>query len=31
MSMNIRKFEKKFNIRLPSIKSEIINEIKNYK
>jgi dTDP-4-dehydrorhamnose reductase len=31
MSMNIRKFEKKFSIRLPSIKSEIINEIKNYK
>lgn len=31
MIMNIRKFEKKFNIRLPSIKSEIINEIKNYK
>jgi len=31
MSMNIRKFEKKFNIRLPSIKSEIISEIKNYK
>lgn len=31
MSMNIRKFEKKFNIRLPSIKREIINEIKNYK
>jgi len=30
MSMNIRKFEQKFNIRLPSIKSEIINEIKNY-
>ena len=30
MSMNIRKFEKKFNIRLPSIKNEIINEIKNY-
>jgi dTDP-4-dehydrorhamnose reductase len=30
MSMNIRKFEKKFKIRLPSIKSEIINEIKNY-
>jgi hypothetical protein len=28
--MNIRKFEKKFKIRLPSIKSEIINEIKNY-
>jgi dTDP-4-dehydrorhamnose reductase len=31
MSMNIKKFEKKFNFRLPSIKSEIINEIKNYK
>lgn len=31
MSMNIRKFEKKFNIRLPSIKTEIINESKNYK
>jgi dTDP-4-dehydrorhamnose reductase len=30
MSMNTRKFEKKFNIRLPSIKNEIINEIKNY-
>jgi dTDP-4-dehydrorhamnose reductase len=30
MSMNIRKFEKKFNIRLPCIKSEIIKEIKNY-
>ena len=31
MSMNTRKFEKKFNIRLPSVKSEIINEIRNYK
>jgi dTDP-4-dehydrorhamnose reductase len=31
MSMNIKKFEKKFNIKLPNIKSEIINEIKNYK
>jgi dTDP-4-dehydrorhamnose reductase len=31
MSMNINKFEKKFNIKLPKIKSEIIKEIKNYK
>jgi dTDP-4-dehydrorhamnose reductase len=31
MNMNIRKFQKKFNIKLPSIRSEIINEIKNYK
>lgn len=30
MSMNIKKFEKKFKIRLPSIKSEIIKEIRNY-
>jgi dTDP-4-dehydrorhamnose reductase len=31
MSMNIRKFEKKFYMKLPDIKSEIIKEIKNYK
>jgi dTDP-4-dehydrorhamnose reductase len=31
MSMNIKKFENKFNIKLPKIKNEIINEIKNYK
>jgi dTDP-4-dehydrorhamnose reductase len=31
MSMNTKKFEKKFNVRLPNIKKEIINEIKNYK
>jgi len=31
MNMNIKKFEKEFNIKLPDIKNEIINEIKNYK
>ena len=31
MSMNIKKFENKFNIKLPKIKNEIIDEIKNYK
>lgn len=31
MSMNTKKFEKIFNVRLPNIKKEIINEIKNYK
>lgn len=31
MTMNIKKFEKKFNFKLPSIEREIINEIKNYK
>ncbi len=30
MFMNVDKFEKKFNIILPSIKGEIIKEIKNY-
>ena len=30
MSMNINKFEKKFEINLPSIRSEIINEAKEY-
>lgn len=31
MFMNVDKFEKKFNIKLPLIRQEIINEIKNYK
>ena len=31
MAMNINKFEKKFNIKLPSIQNEIIKEIKDYK
>ena len=31
MFMNVNKFEKKFNIKLPFIKREIINEIKNYR
>jgi len=31
MFMNVDKFEKKFNITLPSIKNEIIKEIRNYK
>ena len=31
MSMRLNKFSKFFNIKLPSIESEIINEIKNYK
>jgi dTDP-4-dehydrorhamnose reductase len=31
MNMNIKKFENEFNIKLPDIKNEIINEIKNYK
>ena len=31
MFMNVNKFEKKFNIKLPLIRQEIINEIKNYK
>ena len=31
MTMNIAKFETKFNIILPKIKNEIINEIKSYK
>lgn len=30
MYMNVEKFEKKFNIKLPHIKSEIKNEAKNY-
>jgi dTDP-4-dehydrorhamnose reductase len=30
MSMDIRKFEKTFNFKLPSIKDEMIKEIKNY-
>ena len=30
MIMNIRKFENKFNIKLPKIKNEIINESKKY-
>ena len=30
MIMNIRKFENKFNIKLPKIKNEIINEAKQY-
>ena len=30
MFMNVDKFEKKFNIKLPSIRNEIIKEIKNY-
>jgi dTDP-4-dehydrorhamnose reductase len=30
MFMDVDKFEKKFNIKLPSIKQEITNEIKNY-
>jgi dTDP-4-dehydrorhamnose reductase len=30
MFMNIDKFEKKFNIKLPLVKQEIVNEIKNY-
>ena len=30
MFMNVDKFEKKFNIKLPLIKQEITNEIKNY-
>ena len=30
MFMNVNKFEKKFNIKLPLIRQEIINEIKNY-
>ena len=31
MIMNVKKFEKKFNIKLPNIKREITNETKNYK
>jgi dTDP-4-dehydrorhamnose reductase len=31
MSMDVKKFEKNFDIKLPKIKNEIINEIKNYK
>ena len=31
MSMNVKKFERKFNIKLPKVKNEIIIEIKNYK
>jgi len=31
MSMNVKKFEKVFKIKLPKIKNEISNEIKNYK
>ena len=30
MTMNIKKFEKIYNIKLPNIKSEIINETKKY-
>jgi len=30
MFMDVNKFEKKFNIKLPFIKREIINEVKNY-
>lgn len=30
MFMDVNKFEKKFNIKLPFIRREIINEIKNY-
>jgi dTDP-4-dehydrorhamnose reductase len=30
MIMNIKKFENKFNIKLPKIKNEIINEAKQY-
>ena len=30
MFMDVGKFEKRFNIKLPSIKQEITNEIKNY-
>jgi len=30
MVMNIKKFEDKFNIKLPKIKNEIINEAKKY-
>jgi hypothetical protein len=30
MIMNIRKFENKFNMKLPKIKNEIINEAKQY-
>ena len=30
MFMDVDKFEKKFNIKLPLIRQEIINEIKNY-
>ena len=31
MFMDVDKFEKKFHIKLPLVKREIINEIKNYK
>jgi dTDP-4-dehydrorhamnose reductase len=31
MFMDVNKFEKKFHIKLPFIRQEIINEIKNYK
>ena len=30
MFMNVSKFEKKFNIKLPSIKKEISHESKNF-
>jgi dTDP-4-dehydrorhamnose reductase len=30
MIMDVKKFEKKFNIKLPKIKDEIINEAKKY-
>tara|TARA_Y100000768_G_scaffold388882_1_gene388242 strand:+ start:8802 stop:9674 length:873 start_codon:yes stop_codon:yes gene_type:complete len=31
MTMNVSKFEKKFNLELPYCKNEILNEIKNYR
>ena len=31
MFMNVSKFEKEFHIKLPKIKIEIKNELKNYK
>ena len=30
MFMNVNKFEKKFQLKLPNIKNEIINEAKKY-
>ena len=31
MYMSVNKFEKKFQLKMPNIKSEISNEVKNYK
>ena len=31
MSLNVLKFEKKFKIKLPSVKSEILKLVKEYK